>query len=205
MASTNKTTNYDLSQYVGSDKPTYLGDYNSDMQKIDAQMKVNENNANIAKTDADLALANAETAQETANTASGTAETANTTANNALELGAENQAQLVELDGKFDNQFKTITRLGVVSNATQVFNLTDDALSNYKFLLLESGYGYNKAITLFPTAFINNTTAQFNQMMTYVKTYNSADFVSVNFISDTSFRINGSVGVDTQTKLYGVK
>lgn len=35
MASTNKTTNYELSQYIGTDKPTYLGDYNSDMAKID--------------------------------------------------------------------------------------------------------------------------------------------------------------------------
>lgn len=41
MASTNKTSNYELSQYVGSDKPTYLGDYNSDMLKIDAGMKAN--------------------------------------------------------------------------------------------------------------------------------------------------------------------
>lgn len=36
MASTNKTTNYDLSQYIGTDKPTYLVDYNQDMAKIDA-------------------------------------------------------------------------------------------------------------------------------------------------------------------------
>lgn len=36
MASTNKTTNYELSQYIGSDKPTYLTDYNQDMSKIDA-------------------------------------------------------------------------------------------------------------------------------------------------------------------------
>ena len=41
MASTNKTTNYELSQFVGSDKPAWLGDYNQDMGKIDAQMKVN--------------------------------------------------------------------------------------------------------------------------------------------------------------------
>ena len=41
MASTNKTTNYDLSQYIGSDKPTYLGDYNSDMSKIDTAIKNN--------------------------------------------------------------------------------------------------------------------------------------------------------------------
>lgn len=36
MSSTNKTTYYHLSQYIGTDKPTYLGDYNSDMSKIDA-------------------------------------------------------------------------------------------------------------------------------------------------------------------------
>lgn len=36
MSSTNKTTYYELSQYIGTDKPTYLGDYNSDMSKIDA-------------------------------------------------------------------------------------------------------------------------------------------------------------------------
>lgn len=42
MASTNKTTNFELSQYVGSDKPTYLGDYNSDMNKIDTAMQVNK-------------------------------------------------------------------------------------------------------------------------------------------------------------------
>lgn len=36
MSSTNKTNYYKLSQYIGPDKPTYLGDYNSDMSKIDA-------------------------------------------------------------------------------------------------------------------------------------------------------------------------
>lgn len=36
MSSTNKTTNYELSQFVGSDKPAWLSDYNQDMTKIDA-------------------------------------------------------------------------------------------------------------------------------------------------------------------------
>lgn len=35
MASTNKTTNYELSQFVGSDIPAWLSDYNGDMSKID--------------------------------------------------------------------------------------------------------------------------------------------------------------------------
>lgn len=48
MASTNKTTNYELSQFVGSDKPAWLGDYNADMGKIDAQMKLNADSASGA-------------------------------------------------------------------------------------------------------------------------------------------------------------
>lgn len=36
MTATNHTEHYELSQYVGDDHPTYTGDYNSDMSKIDA-------------------------------------------------------------------------------------------------------------------------------------------------------------------------
>lgn len=36
MTATNHTEHYDLSQYTEDDRPTYTGDYNSDMSKIDA-------------------------------------------------------------------------------------------------------------------------------------------------------------------------
>ena len=36
MSSTNKTANYNLSQFIGTDKPTWLNDYNGDMSKIDS-------------------------------------------------------------------------------------------------------------------------------------------------------------------------
>lgn len=41
MSATNHTKNYSLSQFVGADRPTWLGDYNGDMTKIDAQLKRN--------------------------------------------------------------------------------------------------------------------------------------------------------------------
>lgn len=83
MASTNKTTNYDLSQYIGSDKPTYLSDYNGDMQKIDAQMKVNADNVATAISSASTATSTANTANSTAQSALSTAQSANTTAGQA--------------------------------------------------------------------------------------------------------------------------
>lgn len=41
MTTTNHTKNYNLSQFAGTDRPTWLGDYNGDMAKIDAQLKRN--------------------------------------------------------------------------------------------------------------------------------------------------------------------
>lgn len=57
MSSTNKTTNYKLSQYIGTDKPTYLGDYNGDMLKIDTQLKANADSASNAASAAGAAQA----------------------------------------------------------------------------------------------------------------------------------------------------
>lgn len=64
MSSTNKTTNYNLSQYIGTDKPTYLGDYNSDMLKIDTQLKANADSASNAASAAGAAQAVASDASE---------------------------------------------------------------------------------------------------------------------------------------------
>lgn len=50
MTATNKTTNYELSQFVGTDRPTWLGDYNGDMSKIDAQLKRNADDIASATT-----------------------------------------------------------------------------------------------------------------------------------------------------------
>lgn len=41
MTATNHTKNYNLSQFAGTDRPTWLGDYNGDMAKIDARLKQN--------------------------------------------------------------------------------------------------------------------------------------------------------------------
>ena len=48
MSSTNHTANYNLPQFVGSDKPTWLGDVNQAMSIIDGQMKTNANNITSA-------------------------------------------------------------------------------------------------------------------------------------------------------------
>lgn len=94
MSSTNKTTNYELSQYIGSDKPTYLGDYNSDMLKIDTQMKANNDLATTAETKADTAQETATTAVEQANTANTNASNAQATGTQALNKALQNEVNI---------------------------------------------------------------------------------------------------------------
>lgn len=98
MSSTNKTTNYELSQYVGSDKPTYLGDYNGDMLKIDGQMKTNNTLAQNGKDTADLAETHAQTALTNAETADGKAVTAKGVADSALAKATQNEADIAKFN-----------------------------------------------------------------------------------------------------------
>lgn len=58
MSSTNKTTNYDLSQFVGTDKPAWLTDYNQDMSKIDTGIHTAQSTATGADGKADANTAN---------------------------------------------------------------------------------------------------------------------------------------------------
>lgn len=76
FGSTNKTTHYELSQFVSSDKPSWLNDINSDMAKIDTAINTAKTTADGAATAAGNAATAAEGAQNTANTAVTNAATA---------------------------------------------------------------------------------------------------------------------------------
>ena len=84
MASTNKTTTLDLSQFVGTDKPDWLTDYNEDMEKIDAWATVADSDINDANNNASGAKATAESASQAANAATTSAAQANTAVQNLL-------------------------------------------------------------------------------------------------------------------------
>lgn len=107
MSSTNKTNNYNLSQYIGTDKPTYLGDYNGDMLKIDTQMKNNASSATEAITKAGEANAKATSLEEEVNTVSRNVATLhndvttikNNISQNTSDIGSL-QKQVLVIEGK---------------------------------------------------------------------------------------------------------
>jgi hypothetical protein len=69
MAHTNQTSNYELSQFLGTDKPAWLVDYNGDMEKIDLGMKAAQDVADAAKTEADQGAIDIAAVTVTANSA----------------------------------------------------------------------------------------------------------------------------------------
>lgn len=86
MAASQKTTNFELPVYAPTDVTSWLTDFNGAMNKIDAQMKLNED-------DATDAMSKAANAVSTANAAS-------TTATQAKTLAEQLQAELNTLKAK---------------------------------------------------------------------------------------------------------
>lgn len=125
MSYTNKTANYELPQYTADDKPTYLGDFNSAMLKIDTDMKTIENKAdssvttaNNANSSAEEALSIAQSAESSATSASSTAGQAKTMAENA-QIDASNAITTA-------NQAKT-TAESANTNANQAKTTAENA------------------------------------------------------------------------------
>ena len=117
MSSTNKTTNYNLSQYIGTDKPTYLGDYNSDMLKIDTQLKANADSATNATSAASGAQAVADKASKDVQNL-----------NNSMTANSEDIASLktknAQQDVSIQNASNTAT--SALNKANQnAYNVTD--------------------------------------------------------------------------------
>lgn len=105
MSYTNTTSHYSLPQYVGSDKPKYLTDFNEAMATIDGQMYDNATAASTADSKADAAQSTAD-----ANTSSISA--LDTQINGATGLAADvaaNQGAITTINSLIGNGTPTTT------------------------------------------------------------------------------------------------
>ena len=118
FASTNKTANYELPQFVGTDKPTWLGDFNTAMSAIDTGM--HENASDISAMESDVATATSTASQasqavssltSTVNTLSTNVQSATTTANNASSTASSALNTANTANGKADTNASAISSL----------------------------------------------------------------------------------------------
>ena len=115
MGHTNSTANIALPQFIGTDKPTWLGDINgafaaidSKVGTIDADVAAVDAKADTAVSDASAAVTTATNANNTAGTASTTATQANNIANNALTVANNADGHTNQLE----------TKVGLLANLT---------------------------------------------------------------------------------------
>lgn len=112
MSSTNHTTNYNLPQFLGTDKPAWLGDINPAMSAIDTAMKANATTAAQGVSDASTAKNRADDAYTKAGDAETAAGAAQGTANQAIANSNTNAGKILALEAQFNlNDIERITTL----------------------------------------------------------------------------------------------
>lgn len=117
MSSTTKTTNYNLSQFADADKPTWRGDYNGDMLKIDRGMQCNAN----AAADAHTAAVNAQKAADTNATAIAQVKA---TADGAKAKAGANESRITANADEFQ-RYRTTTDTRLSTLDTQMAGKAD--------------------------------------------------------------------------------
>ena len=107
-----------------------------------------------------------------------------------------------EAINSIDKKYKS---LGSANNQVVTITLKDSTLDDYRFLCVSSGWGYNKSIAIIPVSIFKYIGPSFLQCNQYVKTYSGSGYTNIQYVDDTSFIINGAVGADTVTTVYGIK
>ena len=211
FASTNKTANYDLPQFVGTDKPTWLGDINQAMADIDAGM--HENATNISSMASDVATASATASQasqdvsaltSTVNTLSSDVTAVTTTANNAQQTATSALNTANTANGNIGNlsQLVTTDKTSVVNSINEVKTNSDTfetTITNY--LTLSDNRNLSNPTTSSGTTAGNTMRIALNNTGSLGKIYGNINvngassnpvikFTNTGIQTDTQFEIN---------------
>lgn len=174
FASTNKTTNYELPQFVGTDKPSWLGDFNEAMLTIDTGMHDNA-----------TAIDGVESASKTATS----------TANQALQSVSSLSNTVSSQGSSITTINSTLTTQGTAISSIdgRVTTLETDNTTN------KSDITDLKSITQALSSYINlNHNESFNKSNAIKFPNNSPSFINVASNEDGSVcKIYGFLAVDS--------
>lgn len=142
MSSTNKTTYYELPQFISTDIPTWLGDFNGAMSAIDTAMKSNADRADLASTSAGQAVNTANAAAD----AVGSLETAvtglTTRVGNCEDVNTAQSTQISTLNTSVSGLDDRVTALEGGSAGGHTYRVFKMALGTY------SGSSFSSSATL---------------------------------------------------------
>lgn len=179
MGHTNSTANLSLPQFIGTDKPTWLGDVNGAFSAIDAYAGTNDAAVAAAASDASSAISQAAAAVSTANSANTTAGNASTAANNAI--GVANTANAIA--GTVDSKVGLLADLHTTDRTSIVnaINEVNAAIPSGAAVEIQSG-----TLAAGSTSVVLTFTDQTIGASTLVDIYTDAYGVSPTAVATTS-------------------
>ena len=215
FSSTNETTHYQLSQYIGTDKPTYLVDYNSDMSKIDtgiydADAKGTQANNNIGtmanlttsvNTDLVSAINEVDAHADTnaTNISNNTTDIAtNTSAIGTLaNLDTTAKNNLVSAINEVKSDIPTVSDsiLNTSSNSTTDTYSCDYINGLTANRIIEKGRIYTNVMTSF--TFGSETFA--HKEVTFTGSYTNAPMIITNMGTSRSKDVYGNIAINTRS------
>lgn len=153
MASSHKTEHYGLSQFAPLDRPAWLVDYNSDMEKIDTALHNLDETGGGTGTLDQTARDMTQAAQDAAKDAQGMATAAQATADEALEKAEEALNQQGTISGDITNINEKITQIktnvGTAQSTAETANQTaEEALTLAQGCVKRSGDTMTGALKL---------------------------------------------------------
>lgn len=154
MSSTNKTANYNLPQFIGTDKPSWLGDINQAMSIIDSQMKTNADNITSASGEVkelETRVESSETTVSSLNTRVGTTET-----------------QVSNLAGNVSNLNTSVDALISQLNLNQISDATINLAGGRSFHVTLAQNEDGTLFKFYGLCYIDNNTASSISLGNYV-------------------------------------
>ena len=175
MSSTNKTDNYQLSQFVGSDIPSILNDYNGDMRKIDTAI----HNASVAGGDNATAIAELQTTTNRMSTEmGGINSTVNTLSGKVLGI-----EEVIPATASEQNKLLTAQELPEIPSITELENdvasieakIPDNASASNKLVTAEDiEGGGHKLLATFASGDYSTINEQLAAIRTFLNTLDVA-------------------------------
>lgn len=147
MSSTNKTANYQLSQFVGTDIPSILNDYNGDMRKIDNAIKEVANAEGSSQSD--IAGLQATVGQHTTEI-SGINSTVNAVSGRIVAIESKIPASASEDNPLITNE-DIATNARIVEIGEELTNVNDD-VKDIKLCIPANASASNKLVTALDVA-----------------------------------------------------
>ena len=133
MSSTNKTSHYNLPQFIGSDIPTWLGDFNSAMTAIDSGINAAATSASGAATTAAQASTDAAAAASSATSAYNAAAAAQKSADDATAAVTTEQTRAEAAEKKITDSIPSTIVSTTLYAATWnggTYTITNDLITS---------------------------------------------------------------------------